>query len=56
MKGHSERVPGKNMKPFNGVPLYHTVMKELLKSKYICRVFVNTDSVMISDDVKKYFP
>lgn len=56
MKGHSERVPGKNMKPFCGAPLYHTVMKELLKSKYISGVFVNTDSELISDDIKKFFP
>jgi len=56
MKGHSERVPGKNMKLFCGAPLYHTVIKELLKSKYINKVFVNTDSELISHDVEDFFP
>ena len=56
MKGHSERVPGKNMKLFKGAPLYHCVMKELLKSRYLGKIFVDTDSPEISDDVKRNFP
>ncbi|WP_296634943.1 6-phosphogluconolactonase [Polaribacter sp.] len=35
MKGTSEREPNKNLKLFNGKLLYHYVMNELLKSKYI---------------------
>jgi CMP-N-acetylneuraminic acid synthetase len=35
MKGTSERVPNKNLKIFNGKPLYHIVMNTLLKSKFI---------------------
>ena len=44
MKGTSERVPNKNLKIFNGKPLYHVVMNILLNSKHIDLVVVNTDS------------
>ena len=55
MKGNSERVPNKNMKNFDGAPLYHAIMNSLLKSKYIERVVINTDSEVISKDAKKTF-
>lgn len=51
MKGTSERVPNKNLKLFNGKPLYHYVMNELLKSKYIDLVLVNTDSEFLKSDI-----
>lgn len=51
MKGTSERVPNKNLKLFNGKPLYHYVMNELLKSKYIDLVVVNTDSEFLKSDI-----
>lgn len=51
MKGISERVPNKNMKSFNGKPLYHVVMDTLLKSKYINEVVVNTDSAKLKSDI-----
>lgn len=56
MKGHSERVPNKNLKLFNGIPLYHSIMQELLKSRFIDRVYINTDSEKIAADVNKHFP
>ena len=34
MKGNSERVPNKNMRNFDGAPLYHAVMKSLLASRF----------------------
>ena len=55
MKGTSERVPNKNMRLFDGTPLYHAVMKSLLGSKYIDKVVINTDSKIIADDAKKNF-
>lgn len=55
MKGHSERVPNKNLKKFNGVPLYHTIMKTLDACKYIDKVYIDTDSEEIKGDVNKYF-
>jgi CMP-N-acetylneuraminic acid synthetase len=51
MKGISERVPNKNLKNFNGKPLYHIVMNSLLKSKYIDLVIVNTDSEFLKSDI-----
>ncbi len=55
MKGNSERVPNKNMRNFDGAPLYHAVMKSLLASKYIENVVINTDSDVISKDAKETF-
>jgi len=55
MKGTSERVPNKNMRDFNGKPLYHAVMQSLLSSKYIDNVVINTDSETIATDAKKNF-
>jgi len=55
MKGTSERVPNKNMRDFDGAPLYHAVMKSLLASKHIEKVVINTDSNVIAEDAKKYF-
>lgn len=55
MKGHSERVPNKNMREFNGAPLYHAVMRSLVASKYIDKVVIDTDSALIAEDAKKNF-
>lgn len=55
MKSHSERVKNKNMRDFDGIPLYHAVMKSLLGSKYVDKVVINTDSKIIADDAKYNF-
>lgn len=55
MKGTSERVPNKNMKEFDGRPLYHAIMETLLSSKYIDKVVINTDSNVIAEDAKRNF-
>jgi len=55
MKGNSQRVPNKNMKNFDGKPLYHTIVKSLLNSKYIQNVIINTDSKLIIEDIQKNF-
>lgn len=55
MKENSERVPNKNMRSFNGFPLYHAVIKSLLASKYITHVVINTDSEIIKKDAKDNF-
>ena len=49
MKGNSERVPNKNLKLFNGKPLFHAVIDELINSKYINKVIINTDSDLIAN-------
>ncbi len=56
MKGHSERVPNKNLKTFVNKPLYHFILEEILKSKYFENVYINTDSENIITDVNKFFP
>ncbi len=55
MKGTSERVPNKNMRSFDGAPLYHAIVKTLQASKYIEQVVINTDSDIIASDAKKHF-
>lgn len=55
MKGNSERVPNKNMRNFDGSPLYHAIVKSLLATKYISHVVINTDSEIIAKDAKEYF-
>lgn len=49
MKGNSERVPNKNLKMFNGKPLFHAIVDKLITSKYISQVIINTDSDLIAD-------
>lgn len=51
MKGNSERVPNKNLKDFNGSPLYHKVLHTLLGSRFVDQVVINTDSDRIKKDV-----
>ncbi len=55
MKGHSERVPNKNMRDFGSAPLYHAIMSTLDRSKYVERVIINTDSEVIAEDSLKYW-
>jgi N-acylneuraminate cytidylyltransferase len=55
MKGNSERVPNKNIKLFNNIPLYHVIMKTLFKSKYITNIIIDTDSEIIVKDAKGSF-
>ena len=56
MKGHSERVPNKNMKLFCGVPLYRAILKTLQQSKYISQIAIDTDSKTIREDAMINFP
>lgn len=55
MKGHSERVPDKNIKNFCGRPLYHAVLTALLRSEYIDKVVINTDIDIIKEGTLKNF-
>ena len=49
MKGNSERVINKNLKLFNGKPLFHAIFDKLITSKYINKVIINTDSDLIAE-------
>lgn len=55
MKGHSERVPNKNLRDFYGGPLYHRVMESLLASRWVAQVAIDTDSQAIAADARKHF-
>lgn len=55
MKGSSERVPNKNLKDFNGLPLYRVVLNTLLNCSLIDIIVINTDSQLIKEDVTKNF-
>ena len=55
MKGHSERVPNKNLKMFNGKPLFHAIIDKLLTSKYVNEVIINTDSDLIADSARNTY-
>lgn len=56
MRHKSERVPGKNYRKFGGVPLYHHIVKTLLKCGHFDRIIIDTDSPIIIEDVVMCFP
>lgn len=56
MKGHSERVPGKNLRPIAGRPLYHWIARALVAATSVDTVVVDTDSDEIAADVSREFP
>lgn len=53
MKAHSERVPGKNIRPLCGRPLFHWMMDTLKASRYVSHIVVNTDSDRIGQEVER---
>ena len=55
MKGHSERVPRKNMRDFCGLPLMLWILKSLECSKFIRPIFINTDSQEIASEALANF-
>lgn len=56
MRHSSERVSGKNYRPFVGQPLYHHIVKNLLDSPLINEVVIDTDSPVIMKETTKLFP
>lgn len=56
MKGHSARVPKKNLKPMCGRPLYHWITRTLMAAEGVDRVVIETDSDEIEADVRASFP
>ena len=55
IKHNSDRVPGKNFRDFNGKPLFHIVLNTLLKSTYINHIYVDTNSPIVMESIKKDF-
>lgn len=56
MRHHSERVPGKTLRPFSGVPLYRHIIGTLLKCPPIGTIVIDTNSEAVRNDVSKHFP
>jgi CMP-N,N'-diacetyllegionaminic acid synthase len=50
----SKRIPGKNTKPLHGKPLVCYVMEAALKSKYITRIVVSSDSKEVLQLAARY--
>ena len=48
MKGHSERIPGKNLKRLVGKPLFFWILETLSASPGISKIVINTDSEEIA--------
>ncbi len=51
---NSKRIPGKNYKKFNGVPIIINTIRKLKKSKIFNRIIVSTDSKKIATIARKY--
>lgn len=56
MRHASERVPDKNFRPFNGVPLFHRIVSTLLAIDRVTAVVIDTDSPAIKEQVEAEFP
>jgi len=55
MKGFSERVPKKNIRPLCGRPLLHWILDTLTQCKYIGEIILNTDDNEIARLATEYF-
>lgn len=56
IKAHSERVPGKNFKSFDGKPLYAVMLEKLLATETIDKVVINTDSHDFIAELNEKYP
>ena len=56
MRHTSERVPGKNYRPFNGRPLFHHIVSTLLAVDRVRDVVIDTDSPTVKEQVAEQFP
>ena len=56
MRHHSQRVPGKNFRLLAGKPLFHHIVGTLLAVPEISEILIDTDSDLVMDSVRQYFP
>jgi CMP-N-acetylneuraminic acid synthetase len=56
MRHHSQRVPGKNVRPLAGKPLFHHILTSLMECSEIARVAVDTDSETVMAGLRQHFP
>lgn len=55
MKGNSERIPHKNIKPLCNQPLFYWIFDTLTQCKYIDEIVLNTDDQEIARKVTDHF-
>jgi len=55
-KGHSARVPRKNMRDFSGAPLFHRILSVLSAAKSVDTVVLDSDSDEILSSAAAAFP
>lgn len=55
IKEHSERLPRKNFREFNGRPLYHWILETLELVEEIDRIVVNTDAEEVMKEAPRQF-
>lgn len=55
IKEHSERLPGKNFRDFNGRPLYHWILDTLESVDEVDRIIVNTDADEVIEEAPEQF-
>lgn len=48
LKGHSSRVPGKNLRDFRGRPLFHLIVASLQRAARVGTIFIDTDDAQIA--------
>ena len=56
MRHASERVPGKNYRPFAGRPLFHHIVGTLLACPEVAQVVIDTDSPTVKEQCAAHFP
>ena len=56
MRHTSERVPGKNYRPFAGRPLFHYIVHTLLGCPEVTRIVIDTDSPTVAEQCAEHFP
>ncbi len=49
LKGHSERVPGKNLRDFAGRPLFHVIVDTLVRARTVDAIWIDTDDDAIAE-------
>lgn len=56
MRAQSERVPGKNIRPLAGKPLFHHIISVLQQCAEIAEIAIDTDSADIRAGLAEHFP
>ena len=56
MRHHWQRVPAKNYRLLNGIPLYQHIITTLLQVPEVSKIVVDTDSPVIIDGLHASFP